>query len=44
MRRPRSRARASGTPTVIDRETIVSGAPAHAMSLSAHEQETQSYD
>jgi predicted glutamine amidotransferase len=28
----------------VDRETIVSGRPAHAMVLSAHEQKTQSYD
>jgi glutamine amidotransferase len=28
----------------VDRETIVSGPPAHPMVLSAHEQETQSYD
>ncbi|MBV9607329.1 MAG: class II glutamine amidotransferase [Solirubrobacterales bacterium] len=28
----------------VDRETIVSGPPAHPMTLSAHEQETQSYD
>jgi predicted glutamine amidotransferase len=28
----------------VDRETIVSGPPAHPMELSAHEQETQSYD
>jgi predicted glutamine amidotransferase len=28
----------------IDRETILSGPPAHAMVLTAHEQETQSYD
>jgi glutamine amidotransferase len=27
----------------VDRETIVSGPPAHPMVLSAHEQETQSY-
>jgi predicted glutamine amidotransferase len=28
----------------VDRETIMSGPPAHPMVLSAHEQETQSYD
>jgi glutamine amidotransferase len=28
----------------VDRETIVSGPPAHPMVLSAYEQETQSYD
>jgi predicted glutamine amidotransferase len=28
----------------VDRETIVSGPPAHPMVLSTHEQETQSYD
>jgi len=28
----------------IDRETIISGPPAHPMVLSAHEKETQSYD
>ena len=28
----------------VDRETIVSGPPAHPMVLSAHEEETQSYD
>ena len=28
----------------VDRETIISGPPAHPMVLSAHEQETQSYD
>jgi hypothetical protein len=28
----------------VGRETIVSGPPAHPMTLSAHEQETQSYD
>jgi predicted glutamine amidotransferase len=28
----------------VDRETIVSGPPAHPMVLTAHEQETQSYD
>ncbi|MGZ4185624.1 MAG: hypothetical protein ACXVUE_05600 [Solirubrobacteraceae bacterium] len=28
----------------VDRETIVSGPPARPMVLSAHEQETQSYD
>lgn len=33
-----------GPDLAIDRETIVSGPPAHPMVLSAHEQETQSYD
>jgi glutamine amidotransferase len=28
----------------VDRETLVSGPPAHAMVLSSHEQESQSYD
>jgi glutamine amidotransferase len=28
----------------VDRETILSGPPAHPMVLSAHEQATQSYD
>lgn len=28
----------------VDRETIVSGPPAHPMTLSAHEEQTQSYD
>lgn len=28
----------------VDRETIVSGPPAHPMVLTAHERETQSYD
>jgi glutamine amidotransferase len=28
----------------VDRQTIISEPPAHPMVLSAHEQETQSYD
>lgn len=33
-----------GPDLVVDRETIISGPPAHPMVLSAHEQTTQSYD
>jgi glutamine amidotransferase len=33
-----------GPDLAVDRETIVSGPPAHPMTLSAHEEETQSYD
>jgi predicted glutamine amidotransferase len=34
----------AGPDLQVDRETIVSGSPAHPMMLSAREQETQSYD
>jgi glutamine amidotransferase len=33
-----------GPDLVVDRETILTGPPAHPMRLSAHEEQTQSYD